>query len=121
MTHTHTPVHINHFLNETEKQITLVSGPLDTQLNNSITMKYPLLVPQIFDLVGLQKKIKNFEGTILCFNSFFAHFTHYLEQKAIVMHQNAVPHGYDCSSVHRQIILKDSENLDLSEVFEALG
>ena len=78
-------------------------------------------VPQMYPLVRLIRILRTFEGTMLCFNSFPAHICHYLGKPALVIHRDAVPYGYDCAPLHRQLILQRDRDWDLGEVWEALG
>jgi ADP-heptose:LPS heptosyltransferase len=78
-------------------------------------------VPQMYPLVRLIRILRTFEGTMLCFNSFPAHICHYLGKPALVIHREAVPYGYDCAPLHRQLILQRERDWDLGEVWEALG
>jgi len=78
-------------------------------------------VPQMYPLVRLTRILRTFEGTVLCFNSFPAHLCHYLDRPAVVLHREAVPYGYDCAPLHRQVALKRAKDWDLGEVWEALG
>jgi hypothetical protein len=75
----------------------------------------------MFPLARLIRILKSFEGTVLCFNSFPAHICHYLGLPAIVIHREAVPYGYDCAPLHRQVVLTSASDWDLGGVWEALG
>ncbi|HKP96604.1 MAG TPA: hypothetical protein VJ385_12670 [Fibrobacteria bacterium] len=77
-------------------------------------------VPQMFPLSRLIRILRSFEGTVLCFNSFPAHICHYLGRSAIVMHREAIPYGYDCAPLHKQVVLSPDKGWDLREVWEAL-
>jgi hypothetical protein len=77
--------------------------------------------PQRYPLSRLMRILRSFEGTVLCFNSFPAHICHYLGKPAVVLHRQAVPYGYDCAPLHRQVILKREGEWDLGEVWQALG
>lgn len=78
-------------------------------------------VPQMYPLVRLTRILRTFEGTVLCFNSFPAHLCHYLDKPAVVIHREAVPYGYDCAPLHRQVSLKRAQDWDLAEIWAALG
>ena len=112
--------HLLDFFKEQKYDITVISGPADTALTAHIHTHYPETEVMVNTLVELKSYLENFSGTIICFNSFIAHFTHYLQKKTIVLHQNKIPPGYDCSPFHLQIILKDEEDLSLKQVFELL-
>lgn len=77
-------------------------------------------VPQMFPLSRLIRILRSFQGTVLCFNSFPAHICHYLGHSAIVLHREAIPYGYDCSPLHKQVVLSSEKGWDLGEVWEAL-
>jgi ADP-heptose:LPS heptosyltransferase len=77
------------------------------------------LVPQMFPVSGLIRRLRGFEGTVLCFNSFLAHLCLYLDKPALVIHRGAVPYGYDCSPLHRQIVLVE-DGKDVAAVMEAV-
>lgn len=78
-------------------------------------------VPQMYPLARLIRILRTFEGTVLCFNSFAAHICQYLGKPALVIHREAIPYGYDCAPLHRQVILKREGDWGLAEVWEALG
>lgn len=78
-------------------------------------------MPQMYPLSRLIRILKAFEGTVLCFNSFPAHICHYLGRSAIVIHREAVPYGYDCAPLHRQVVLTSGSDWDLGGVWDALG
>ena len=69
----------------------------------------------------LIRLLRAFEGTVVCFNSFMAHLCHYLGKPALVIHKDAVPYGYDCSVIHRQVVLLPENGWNPREVLEALG
>jgi ADP-heptose:LPS heptosyltransferase len=76
--------------------------------------------PQMYPLGRLIRILRSFEGTVLCFNSFPAHICHYLGKPAVVLHRQAVPYGYDCAPLHRQVVLLREAEWDLAEVWDAL-
>jgi hypothetical protein len=39
----------------------------------------------------------------------------------VVIHREAVPYGYDCAPLHRQVALRRAKDWDLGEVWAALG
>jgi hypothetical protein len=43
-----------------------------------------------------------------------------LNRPAIVIHRQAIPFGYDCSPLHRQVILKAETGYNLAEVWDVL-
>lgn len=77
--------------------------------------------PQMYPLPRLIRILRSFEGTVLCFNSFPAHICHYLGKPAVVLHRQAVPYGYDCSPLHRQVVLRPEDDWDLAQAWEALA
>ena len=69
----------------------------------------------------LIRLLRAFEGTIVCFNSFMAHLCHYLGKPALVIHKDGVPYGYDCSVIHRQVVLDSGDGWSPRAVLQALG
>ncbi len=101
------------------KPVEVVMGPGDEDIALEIRSGTGF-VPQMFPLSRLIKNLRNFEGTVLCFNSFLAHLCLYLGRPAVVIHRQAVPFGYDCGPLHRQVVLKLEKGWDLAEVWDAL-
>ncbi|MDB5050682.1 MAG: hypothetical protein JWO30_3753 [Fibrobacteres bacterium] len=101
------------------KPVEVVMGPGDEDIALEVRTGTGF-VPQMFPLSRLIRILRSFEGTVLCFNSFPAHICHYLGRSAIVMHREAVPYGYDCAPLHRQVVLTAEKAWDLGEVWEAL-
>jgi ADP-heptose:LPS heptosyltransferase len=97
----------------------VVMGPGDEDVALEVRSACDL-VPQMFPMSGLIRMLRGFQGTILCFNSFIAHLCLYLGKPAIVIHREAVPYGYDCGPLHRQIVLSEDNRWDLKAVSEAL-
>lgn len=106
------------YLTSQSYELTVITGPSEGGLIHYMENKHPKIILKSYALSDLKATVESFQGTLLCFNSFFAHFTYYLKQSAVVLHQNAIPRGYDCSPFHKQIILQDKENLSLKEVFQ---
>ena len=102
------------------KPVEVVMGPGDEDIALEVRTGTGF-VPQMFPLARLIRILKSFEGTVLCFNSFPAHICHYLGRSAIVIHREAVPYGYDCAPLHRQVVLTSGSDWDLGGVWEALG
>ena len=101
------------------RPVVVIRGPGDEDIAHEVSTG-TAHVPQMYPLARLIKQLRNFEGTVLCFNSFLAHLCHYLGRPAIVIHRQAVPYGYDCSPLLRQVVLKQEKDWDLAEVWEAL-
>ncbi|MDB5104758.1 MAG: hypothetical protein JWP91_2447 [Fibrobacteres bacterium] len=101
------------------RPVEVVMGPGDEDIALEVRTGTGF-VPQMFPLPRLIRILRSFEGTVLCFNSFPAHICHYLGRSAIVMHREAVPYGYDCGPLHRQVILSEGSGWDLSEIWDAL-
>lgn len=101
------------------RPVEVVMGPGDDDVALEIRSGTGL-VPQMYPLSRLIRNLRNFEGTVLCFNSFLAHLCLYLGRPAVVIHRQAVPFGYDCGPLHRQVILKAEKGWDLAEVWDAL-
>jgi ADP-heptose:LPS heptosyltransferase len=102
------------------RQVEVVMGPGDEDIALEVRTGTGY-VPQMYPLARLIRILRSFEGTVLCFNSFPAHICHYLGRPAIVMHRQAVPYGYDCSPMHRQVILKTEADWDMGGVWAALN
>ena len=102
------------------RPVEVVMGPGDEDIALEVRSGTGF-VPQMYPLARLIRILRAFEGTILCFNSFSAHICHYLGRQAIVMHREAVPYGYDCAPLHRQVVLRADSEWDLGGVWEALG
>jgi hypothetical protein len=101
------------------RPVEVVMGPGDEDVAVEIRARTGF-VPQTYPLARLIRILQSFEGTVLCFNSFPAHICHYLGRPAVVIHREAVPFGYDCAPLHRQVILKRIEDWDLAGVWDAL-
>lgn len=102
------------------RQVEVIMGPGDEDVALEVRTGTGY-VPQMYPLVRLIRILRTFEGTMLCFNSFPAHICHYLGKPALVIHREAVPYGYDCAPLHRQLVLQRDRDWDLGEVWEALG
>ena len=103
-----------------EKQVELISGPGDGDIVAAIKAETHF-APQEYPIAKLIRMLRGYEGTILCFNSFMAHLCHYLGKPAIVIHRQVVPYGYDCSVIHRQVVLTRENGWGSGQVLEALG
>jgi ADP-heptose:LPS heptosyltransferase len=101
------------------RPVEVVMGPGDEDIALEVRSGTGHL-PQMYPLARLIRMLRSFEGTILCFNSFPAHICHYLAKPALVIHREAVPYGYDCAPLHRQVILKRERDWDLTEVWGIL-
>jgi hypothetical protein len=101
------------------RPVEVVMGPGDEDVAVEVRARTGF-IPQTYPLARLIRILQAFEGTVLCFNSFPAHICHYLGRPAIVMHREAVPYGYDCAPLHKQVILKRIDDWDLAGVWEAL-
>jgi ADP-heptose:LPS heptosyltransferase len=98
------------------RPIKMVMGPGDEDI--ALEVKTSLgKVPEMYPLVQLIRILRDFDGIILCFNSFLAHLCVYLNRPAIVIHRESVPYGYDCSPLHRQVLLKAENGYDLAEIW----
>lgn len=103
-----------------DRQVELVMGPGDEDVAERVKLE-SRLIPNQYPVGKLIRMLRAYQGTILCFNSFMAHLCHYLGKPAIVIHGEGVPYGYDCSVLHRQVVLSAGKDWDAGEVFEALG
>jgi ADP-heptose:LPS heptosyltransferase len=103
-----------------DRQVELLKGPDDGEVAESVRASSRVPI-QEHPMPKLIRMLRAFEGTILCFNSFLAHLCHYLGKPALVIHKGAVPYGYDCSVIHRQIVLVPENGWNPREVLEALG
>ncbi len=63
---------------------------------------------------------RDYPGQIFCMNSFYAHLCFYLNKSATVIHREAIPFGYDCAPLHRQIILKAAEQWKIPELISSI-
>jgi ADP-heptose:LPS heptosyltransferase len=102
-----------------DRQVEVVMGPGDEDIAQEVRGGTGF-VPQMFPLSRLISILRSFEGTVVCFNSFPAHICHYLERPAIVIHRKAVPFGYDCAPLHKQVVLDADKDWALDEVLEIL-
>ncbi len=125
--------------NEEKTHLELIYGPGDAEIaervrhyldNNSgmgnsgkenSTVTSPLPIPELkqIPLAALIQKMQGYSGNVIAFNSFFAHLCWYLKCPAIILHRIAIPYGYDCSPLHRQVILQPEKAWSLQE-FEDL-
>jgi ADP-heptose:LPS heptosyltransferase len=103
-----------------DRQVELLMGPGDSDVANLVKAVSRLPFRE-YPVNRLIRQLRAFEGVILCFNSFLAHLCHYLGKPAIVIHKDAVPYGYDCSVLHRQIVLSPENAWSTREVLLALG
>ena len=101
------------------RPVDVVIGPGDEDIALEVKTG-TTLVPQMFPLERLIANLRTYAGPILCFNSFLAHLCAYLNRPAIVIHRQAIPFGYDCSPLHRQVILKAETGYNLAEVWDVL-
>jgi hypothetical protein len=102
------------------RPVEVVMGPGDEDIALEVRSGTGF-VPQMYPLARLIRILRAFEGTVLCFNSFAAHLCHYLGKPAVVIHRGAVPYGYDCAPLHRQVVLTADTDWELGGVWEALG
>jgi hypothetical protein len=91
----------------------ILYGPGDDDVAAALRREFPPMRMECRGLEALAERTRNFEGTLLCFNSFFAHFCRYLGKPAVVIHQIRMTYGYDCDPPHRQIILGSNPFEDL--------
>ncbi|MFC1585495.1 hypothetical protein ACFL5V_08125 [Fibrobacterota bacterium] len=106
------------FLIEKEYGLTAVAGDQDKDILRMFMDDYPHVDTRIYSIPGLKEKLENFKGTIICFDSFMAHYCHYLKKPALVINRELVKSGYDCSPLHKHIVLRKSDNWDLSSFFQ---
>jgi ADP-heptose:LPS heptosyltransferase len=102
------------------RPVEVIMGPGDEEIAQEVRNGTGH-APQLYPLPRLIRILRSFEGTVLCFNSFPAHICHYLGKPAVVLHRLAVPYGYDCAPLHRQVILRREDDWDLTEAWQALG
>lgn len=102
-----------------DRRVEVVMGPGDEDIALEVRSGTGF-VPQMYPMSRLIRILRSFEGTVLCFNSFPAHICHYLRRPAVVIHRDAVPFGYDCAPLHRQVILKAEKGWEPDEVLEIL-
>ena len=102
-----------------DRPVEVVMGPGDEDIALEVRSGSGQM-PQMYPLASAIRRLRAFEGTVICFNSFLAHLCHYLGRPALVIHRGAVPYGYDCAPLHRQIVLSEDKNWDLGEVWEAV-
>jgi ADP-heptose:LPS heptosyltransferase len=88
-----------------ERRVELLMGPGDEDVAAEVRIQ-SRFTPQEQAIPRLIRALRAFEGTVLCFNSFMAHLCHYLGKPAVVIHRGEVPFGYDCSVIHRQVVLR---------------
>lgn len=103
-----------------DRKVEVLMGPGDEDIIAQVNLS-SRIPAQSHPIPKLIRQLRSFEGTILCFNSFMAHLCHYLGKPAIVMHARAVPYGYDCSVLHRQVVLRQENNWSVDQVLQALG
>jgi len=103
-----------------DRQVELLMGPGDGDVAVRVKAVSRIAIRE-YPVNRLIRQLRAFEGTILCFNSFMAHLCHYLGKPALVLHKDAVPYGYDCSVLHRQIVLVPEDAWSTREVLLALG
>ena len=112
---------INGLLSHLEdRKVELLMGPRDADIAGLVKAVSRVPVRE-YSVNRLIRQLRAFEGEILCFNSFMAHLCHYLGKPAVVIHKDAVPYGYDCSVLHRQIVLSPESAWSTREVLLALG
>lgn len=102
-----------------DRSVEVVAGPEDEDIAGRVRAN-TAFAPKAYPLDRLTHRLRSFKGTVLCFNSFSAHICHYLGRSALVLHRDAVPFGYDCAPLHRQIVLRSERNWDLGELRQAL-
>lgn len=103
-----------------DQRVELLMGPDDADVAQIVKAGSRIPIRE-FPMGRLIRQLRAFEGTILCFNSFMAHLCHYLGKPAVVIHKDAVPCGYDCSVLHRQVVLSPQDAWNIREVLRALG
>lgn len=106
-------------LEAADAKVEVVMGPGDEDIALEVSTGSHF-VPQMYPMTRLIRMLRSFQGTVVCFNSFLAHLCHYLGKPAIVVHRGAVPYGYDCDVLHRQIVLREENRWDVAEVIEAV-
>lgn len=102
------------------RRIEVVMGPGDEDIAWEVRSGAGL-APQMYPMGGLIRRLRAYEGTVLCFNSFPAHLCQYLGKPAVVIHREHIPYGYDCAPLHRQIVLKRNRGWDLEELWRELA
>jgi ADP-heptose:LPS heptosyltransferase len=103
-----------------ERTVELLMGPGDEDVAAEVRIQ-SRFTPQEQSIPRLIRALRGFEGAVLCFNSFMAHLCHYLGKPAVVIHRGEIPFGYDCSVIHRQVVLRPENHWSVHEVLEALG
>ncbi len=87
-------------------EMEIYHGPGEEELASMLRERHPGLRLDKLPMSAFICRIRDFQGTLLCFNSFMAHLCLYLDKPAIVFHRDSVPYGYDCSPLHLQVVLK---------------
>jgi hypothetical protein len=103
-----------------EAKVTFVAGPDDADVVAHLLANHPEKACWQISIEQLGVKMAEWPGCILGFNSFMAHFALYLGRRMVVFHLEKVPHGYDCSPFHKQVVLSTATGLDLGEFQEFL-
>lgn len=112
---------ITEILNHLEdRKVELLAGPGDGDIVSQVSVSSRMMA-QVHSIPRLIRLLRAFEGTVLCFNSFMAHLCYYLGKPAIVIHRGKVPYGYDCSVIHRQVILRQDRGWGIGDILDALG
>ncbi len=99
--------------------IEVVYGPKEKHLIKSLTNSGLQFKQSSYNLTDLKEKLDVYEGTILCFDSFMAHFCRYLNKRALVFYRELCKTGYDNTPFHYPVILRSEDNWSLHS-FEAL-
>lgn len=101
--------------------VTFIAGPTDQDVVDYLlsTKTRPTIWRET--IARLAEKVVSWEGCLLGFDSFMAHFALYLGRRMAVIHLNEVPYGYACAPFHRQIVLNPHENLSLAPFRAFLG
>jgi hypothetical protein len=103
------------FFREQGMAVSCVAGDMDADVRELVQEHFPQLKIREYTLEALRPVILDWAGWLICFNSFMAHYCRYLKKPAVVLHNRQVPVGYDCSNIHRQIVLHEEENWRLDE------
>ncbi len=89
-----------------QQKVILIGGPEDQELLFELQKKNPtitMIKPSIQQLFVLTKQ---WQGKIICFDSFYSHLAMAFGKAALVLCYPEVPRGYHCTPIHQEILIE---------------
>ncbi len=101
--------------------VTVIHGPQDEEVASYVKSTFPEVPIGFHKMERLFQTVEAHRGPVLCFDSFMGHLCHHLIRPAYVVFLGAIPYGYNCSRIHRQVVLAPRGEFDPAALFRQMG